>query len=297
MNGTINLFKPKGITSHDAVYKMRRILGIKKIGHTGTLDPNATGVLPLCIGKGTRISEYLLDVDKEYIGELTLGIATDTQDMDGEVIEHSSKKVNADDIYNVFDRFKGEIDQIPPMYSALKRNGKKLYELARKGTIVERPPRKINIYDLKIHNIIDNKKIIFYVKCSRGTYVRTLCHDIGKKLGTYGYMSYLIRIGVGDFNIEDSYSLDYLKTLNEDELKSIICPIDESINHLDYLVVEDKFYNGLINGNIIPMKNNISKHYKTNTPIKIYCSNAFVGIGRIIIENHIVNIKMDKVLI
>lgn len=110
-------------------------------------------------------------------------------------------------------------------------------------------------------------------------------------------MSYLIRIGVGDFNIEDSYSLDYLKTLNEDELKSIICPIDESINHLDYLVVEDKFYNGLINGNIIPMKNNISKHYKTNTPIKIYCSNAFVGIGRIIIENHIVNIKMDKVLI
>lgn len=297
MNGTINLFKPKGITSHDAVYKMRRILGIKKIGHTGTLDPKATGVLPLCIGKGTRISEYLLDVDKEYIGELTLGIATDTQDMDGEVIEYSSKKVNADDIYNVFDRFKGEINQIPPMYSALKRNGKKLYELAREGTIVERPPRKINIYDLKIHNIIDNRKIIFYVKCSRGTYVRTLCHDIGKKLGTYGYMSYLIRIGVGDFKIEDSYSLDYLKSLGEDELKSIICPIDESINHLDYLVVEDKFYNGLINGNIIPMQNNISKHYKTNTPIKIYCSNAFIGIGRIIIENHIAIIKMDKVLI
>lgn len=297
MNGTINLFKPRGITSHDAVYKMRRILGIKKIGHTGTLDPNATGVLPLCIGKGTRISEYLLDVDKEYIGELTLGIATDTQDMDGEVINYSSKKVNKADIYKAFDRFRGEINQIPPMYSALKRDGKKLYELAREGIIVERPPRKIFIYDLKIYNILDNKKIIFYVKCSRGTYIRTLCHDIGELLGTYGYMSYLIRIGVGDFSIEDSYSFEYLNSLDRDGLKSVICPIDESISHLDSLVVEDKFYNGLINGNIIPLEKDMIKSYEPNIPIKIYCKNIFIGIGRIIIKNHLPNIKIDKVLI
>lgn len=297
MNGTINLFKPRGITSHDAVYNMRKILGIKKIGHTGTLDPNATGVLPLCIGKGTRISEYLLDLDKEYIGELILGIATDTQDIDGEIIDYSTKKVSEADIHIAFDRFIGEIEQVPPMYSALKKDGKKLYELARKGVVVERPPRKVKVYDLKIYNIIDNKKIIFYVKCSRGTYIRTLCHDIGELLGTYGYMSYLIRTGVGAFNIKDSYSFDYIKSLNRSELKSIICPIDQSISHMDALFVENRFYNGLINGNILPIGNNIIESYPINSPIRIYCNNTFVGIGRIVIKNHIPNIKIDKVLI
>ncbi|HSH34990.1 tRNA pseudouridine(55) synthase TruB [Schnuerera sp.] len=297
MNGTINLFKPKGITSHDAVSKMRKILGIRKIGHTGTLDPNATGVLPLCIGRGTRISEYLLDVDKEYIGELTLGIATDTQDIDGKVINYSTNKVNEATIYKVFNEFIGEIDQIPPMYSALKQGGKKLYELAREGKIVERPSRKVRIYDLKIYDIFDSKKIIFYVKCSRGTYIRTLCHDIGEKLGTYGYMSYLIRTGVGDFNIQHSYSLDFIRSLDKNGLKSIICPIGDSIGHIASLQVEDKYYNALINGNIIPMHNNILESYQFNKPIRIYCKNSFIGIAQIIINNHIANIKMSKVLI
>lgn len=297
MNGTINLFKPKGITSHDAVYKMRKILGIRKIGHTGTLDPNATGVLPLCIGKGTRISEYLLDMDKEYIGELTLGITTDTQDIDGKIINHSSKEVSEIDIYNAFERFKGEINQVPPMYSALKLNGKKLYELAREGKTVERPSRKVKIYDLKIIHNINNKKIIFYVKCSRGTYVRTLCHDIGEFLGTYGYMSYLIRIGVGNFHIGDSYSFDYLESLDKEGLKSIIHPIDESIKHMDFLEVEDSFYNRLLNGNIIPIQNNVYKTFKIDIPIRVYCKKTFIGIGRIILRNHIPNLKMDKVLV
>ena len=221
MDGIINIFKPKGITSHDAVSIMRRTLGIKKIGHTGTLDPNATGVLPLCIGKGTRISEYLLDVDKEYIGELSLGLATDTQDSDGKVLKQSHKIVSRDDIYKAFDRFKGEIWQIPPMYSSIRYNGKKLYEFAREGKVVNRRARNVKIYNLDIINIFNNKKIIFYVKCSKGTYIRTLCDDIGEYLGTYGYMSYLIRIGVGDFKIADSYSIDYIKNLTKEELNTV----------------------------------------------------------------------------
>ena len=297
MDGIINLFKPRGFTSHDAVSKMRKILGMKKIGHTGTLDPNATGVLPLCIGKGTRISEYLLNVDKEYVAELTLGMATDTQDIDGNVTNCSSKKVSKLDIYNAFESFIGEIDQIPPMYSALKKNGKKLYELAREGKTIERPSRKVNIYDLRIYNIIDNKKVIFYVKCSRGTYVRTLCHDIGKILGTFGHMSYLIRIGVGNFNLEDSYSFDYIKSLDNDKLKSIICPIDKSIGHMDSLVVEDRFYNGLINGNIIPFANDIFSLSQTDKPARVYCKNTFIGVGRIIFRNNIPSLKMDKVFV
>lgn len=297
MNGIINLFKPKGITSHDAVNIMRRTLGIRKIGHTGTLDPNATGVLPLCIGKATRVSEYLLDVDKEYVGELTLGIATDTQDGDGNIINHSKKEVSNHEIYNVFERFKGQIYQIPPMYSALKHNGKKLYDLAREGKVIERQPRKAFIYDLKIYNIIDNKKVIFYAKCSRGTYIRTLCDDIGKYLGTYGYMSYLIRVGVGDFNINSSYSVDYIQNLDKKNLKSIICPMDEGLNHIDTLIIEDKFYNKLINGAIIPLDNYIHKADQKDSIIKIYCKNIFIGIGRIIDKNHMYYVKMDKVLI
>lgn len=297
MNGVINLFKPIGITSHDAVNKMRKILNIRKIGHTGTLDPNATGVLPLCIGKGTRISEYLLEVPKEYIAELTLGMATDTQDIEGRVIKSSCKKVNEDDIYKAFTKFKGQIEQVPPMYSALKYKGKKLYELAREGKEVERPSRKAYIYDLKISNIFDNKKIIFYVKCSRGTYIRTLCDDIGKMLDTYGYMSYLIRTGVGDFKINNSVSIEYIEKTDEKKLKSIFFPIDEGLSHLNSLTVEDKFYNKLINGARIPLDIKLIEEHKINVPIRVYCKNCFIGIGKIVDINNIKNIKMNKVLI
>ena len=144
MDGVINFFKPSGMTSHDAVYFFRKLLNTKKVGHTGTLDPNATGVLPICIGKATRISEYLLEVDKEYIGELTLGFATDTQDEEGKILNSSIKSVSEDEITNSFNKFKGIIYQVPPMYSALKVNGKKLYEVAREGKEIEREPRKVN---------------------------------------------------------------------------------------------------------------------------------------------------------
>ena len=297
MDGIINLFKPLGMTSHDMVNIMRKALGIKKIGHTGTLDPNAAGVLPLCIGKGTRVSEYLLNVDKEYIGELSLGLATDTQDSEGKIINQSSKIVTGKDIYDSFNRFQGKIKQIPPMYSALKVNGKKLYELAREGKVVERKPRPVSIYDLNIINIIGNRKIIFYVKCSRGTYVRTLCNDIGEFLGTYGYMSYLIRIGVGDFKIEDSYSVDYIKSLDKNGLESIICPMDKGLSHVNSIIVDEKYFNSLTNGAIVPLSENSSKVHEKNLPFKVYCNNQFIGLGKIIKKNNISYVKMDKVLI
>ncbi len=295
MDGVINFFKPKGMTSHDAVYYFRRLLKTKKIGHTGTLDPNATGVLPICIGKGTRISEYLLGVDKEYIGQLTLGIGTDTQDSDGIVINTSEKEVNEDEIINSFTKFKGEIKQIPPMYSALKVDGKKLYELAREGIVIDRKSRDVYIKDLRILNNYRNRDIIFYTRCSRGTYIRTLCDDIGKDLGTYGYMSYLIRTGVGKFSIDNSLSMDLLNSLNIDEIVSLITPMDKAIGHLDDIIVPDVLYKKLVNGVLLDIGNDyidcIEKLYR------VYSKNHFIGIGKIITKENNLYLKMDKVLI
>lgn len=295
MNGVINFYKPSGMTSHDAVYFFRRLLNIKRIGHTGTLDPNATGVLPICIGKATRISEYLLDVDKEYIGELTLGSSTDTLDSDGIITNTSNAKVTKQDITNSFSKFKGVITQTPPMYSAIKMNGKKLYELAREGIEVERKSRDINIYNLDIMSIKNNKKIFFYTKCSKGTYIRTLCDDIGKDLGTYGHMSYLIRVGVGNFKLETAYSMDYLKTLSKEEIESLIIPMDKAIDHLEKLVVPDQLYEKLINGVKLSMGTDPKPdliHSK-----RIYCKDQFIGIGNIVINDDEQFLKMNKVLI
>ncbi|MBU5437661.1 tRNA pseudouridine(55) synthase TruB [Tissierella sp. MSJ-40] len=295
MDGVINLFKPKGMTSHDAVSIMRRILGTRRIGHTGTLDPNAAGVLPLCIGKGTRISEYLLDVDKEYIGELTLGLETDTQDEEGRVINTSSIKVNEQEIIETFSKFTGTISQVPPMYSALKYKGKKLYELAREGKIIEREPRSINIYDIKVMNIEDNKKILFYTKCSRGTYVRTLCNDIGRTLNTYGYMSYLLRVGVGNFKIEDALSVDYIVSLDKDNIKSFITPMDKALTHFSTINVPDSFFSKIVNGVHLPV--NYNDENKNSSLLRVYCKDKFIGIGRIINKDNEQYLKMDKVLI
>lgn len=295
MNGIINFHKPKGMTSHDAVYYFRRLLKIKKIGHTGTLDPDATGVLPICIGKGTRVSEYLLNADKEYIGCLTLGSETDTQDSSGNVIHSSDISVSEEDIISSFEKFKGKSSQIPPMYSAVRHNGKKLYELAREGKVVERKPRDINIYELKILEIIeDNKKIIFYTKCSRGTYIRTLCNDIGRDLKTYGHMSDLKRVGVGKFHINDSLSMEYLNNLSIEDIQELIMPIDMALDSLDKIEIHKSFYNKIINGVIVPVE---SININLNDIYRIYCDNKFIGIGKIIIKESKEFIRMDKVFI
>jgi len=295
VNGVINLFKPKNMTSHDAVNIMRKIFKTKKVGHTGTLDPNATGVLPLCIGKATRISEYLSDADKEYIGELTLNYETDTQDSDGVIINSSTKVVSANEIIDSFSKFKGTINQVPPMYSALKVNGKKLYEIAREGKVIDRKAREIIIKDLRILNNFNNKEIIFYTKCSRGTYIRTLCDDIGKDLGTYGYMSFLIRMGVASFKIENSYSIEELKNMNENELTNTLIPIDDSISHMDKITLSSDFYKKLVNG--VPVEIDDSSRNLEGKNIRVYCFNNFIGIGIVNKYNNKLVLRMKKVLI
>jgi len=298
MNGYINVFKPRGLTSHDVVKKVKKILKVKKVGHTGTLDPNASGVLPICIGKATRTSEYLLNADKTYIGELTLGISTDTQDVEGSVLNYSDKKVKEKDIINVFNQYRGEIYQTPPMYSALKFKGKKLYELARTGVEVEREKRKIYIYDIDVLNIQDNEKILFSVKCSRGTYIRTLCNDIGEDLGTYGYMSYLIRTVVGSFKISDAVSLETIQKKSEmNKIYDILYPIDYPLSDIEPIYVPNFYYNQLANGMPIDIDVIDTKNINTRGDIlRVYCKDTFIGIGRVIKVNERVVLKLDKVL-
>lgn len=295
MDGIINFFKPKGMTSHDAVYYFRRLCKTKKVGHTGTLDPMATGVLPICIGKATRVSEYLLNVGKEYIGELTLGTETDTQDKEGKITNFSNKEVCIESLIKVFNDFKGEQEQIPPMYSAKKINGKKLYELAREGIVIERKSNRINISELDIIHNIDNKKIVFYVKCSKGTYIRTLCNDIGNRLGTYGHMSFLLRVGVGDFKLSNSYGLDTLNRMTEAERELVLLRMDYALTHLKSIEVNRSNYKHLING----MKLKVDSYHeiKDNESIRVYCKDQFIGIGKLITENDERMIKMAKVLI
>mgnify|MGYP000749567382 CR=1 FL=1 len=216
MNGIINVYKEKGFTSHDVVAKLRGILHMKKIGHTGTLDPDAVGVLPVCLGKGTGLCSMITDWTKTYEAVMLLGTVTDTQDTSGTVLKTREVNVTKRQILEVCSSFEGEYDQIPPMYSALKVNGKKLYELAREGKVIERKARPVKILDIQILEI-DLPKVRMEVSCSKGTYIRTLCHDIGEKLGCGGCMESLIRTRVSTFRIEDAKTLDEIETLKQEK--------------------------------------------------------------------------------
>lgn len=298
MNGIINVLKPPGMTSHDVVYFIRRTLNIKKVGHTGTLDPNAAGVLPICIGKATKVTQYLLEKNKKYRAELTLGASTDTQDKYGKVISESPVDTTHEDIIKVFNQFIGEIDQIPPMFSALKQNGKKLYELARENKVVERKARKVTINDLKIINI-DKNKILFDVDCSKGTYVRTLCNDIGLKLNNYGYMSFLLRTEVGVYSISNSYTLDEIKMFSENgRINEIVTSIDYPLVHYKNLYLDERFYDIIINGGKIDLSKykQCIKDIKIGEKIKVYCKEEFIGIGKLNYYNECFLLRMERVL-
>lgn len=250
MNGIIIVDKPQGKTSHDIVYFIRRLTGIKKVGHTGTLDPMATGVLPICIGAATKIADMLTLSDKEYVAELILGKTTDTQDAEGQVL--SEKKVNCteDEIRAAVMSFIGEIEQVPPMYSAIKQNGKKLYELARQGVEVERKPRKVTINSIDILKI-DGKSVTIDVSCSKGTYIRTLCEDIGNKLGTGAYMNTLRRIKTGIFDLSQSHTLEELGTLKSGDtgtLKEVLIPTDRVFEDLPCIKLNEKQKRSVVNG-------------------------------------------------
>ncbi len=228
MDGVINIYKEKGFTSHDVVAVVRKTINQKKVGHTGTLDPDAEGVLPICLGKGTKLADYIMADKKGYRAEVTLGITTTTEDSSGEILEVKPVDFNEEKIKEAVYSFIGEYDQVPPMYSAIKVNGKKLYELAREGKEIERKSRRIKIYDIKILEFLPPNKIVIDVICSKGTYIRTLCSDIGKKLGCGGNMSYLLRTMSGRFNIDTAIKLDELKTIVEKgSIDDILITIDD----------------------------------------------------------------------
>mgnify|MGYP000276133247 CR=1 FL=1 len=227
VNGIINVYKEKGYTSFDVAAKLRGIFHQKKIGHTGTLDPDAQGVLPVCLGKATRVCDLLTDKDKVYKAVLLLGQETDTQDISGQVLNQAEVNVTEQAVYDAISQFIGRQKQVPPMYSALKVNGKKLYELAREGKTVERKPRPVHFYEIEILDI-SFPLVRFRVTCSKGTYIRTLCHDIGEKLGCGAAMESLLRTKVGRFTLDDAITLAQTEeAVQEGTIESKILGIEE----------------------------------------------------------------------
>ena len=239
MFGFINVNKPKGITSHDVVAILRRILKIKQIGHTGTLDPFAEGVLPICIGKATRLIEFLED-EKAYIGTVQFGKSTDTYDIDGKIINTSEKQITFEDLENALKDFRGEIEQTPPIYSAIKINGKKLYEYAREGKDVEIKPRKVCIQKLEILSFDEIKQQAeLYIECSKGTYIRSIANDLGLALQAYGYLTKLVRVKAGKFTLRESIELNKLNS-KEECLAHLISPL-EKLNYPKYELTRAEF--------------------------------------------------------
>lgn len=296
MNGIINVLKPAGMTSFDVVGFLRKVAGQKKIGHTGTLDPSAVGVLPICLGNATRAIEFIIDKDKVYRAELTLGTATDTQDSSGNVIFSGEVKADKHEIAEAIMSFVGEVDQLPPMYSAIKIDGKKLYEFARLGETIERQPRKIRIFDIKIVKIWNEfeslpgsepgsenriiKKALFDVHCSKGTYIRTLCHDIGEKLGCGGHMSFLVRTRAGKYDLDTALTLEEIKELAAyRRLEGRLIPVETVFEELESIQLSSnetfKYCNGVL------LQPNIKISDK-DTYLRVYDNNEkFLGIGEI----------------
>ena len=251
IHGVININKEKGYTSHDVVAKLRGIVGQKKIGHTGTLDPDATGVLPVCLGKATKLCDMLTDKSKTYETIMLLGKTTDTQDISGSVLSESSvENIDEDAVKKCIGEFVGDYLQVPPMYSALKVNGKKLYELARQGIEVERKARPVVIHEIKILEIA-LPRVRMEVSCSKGTYIRTLCHDIGLKLGCGACMEKLIRTKVSCFEISDSLTLGQVQELKEaGKIEEILVPIDAMFSEYEAVTLKKEFASFAYNGNL-----------------------------------------------
>ncbi len=244
MEGILPILKPAGMTSHDVVAKARRILKQKRIGHTGTLDPQVTGVLPLCIGRATRMVEYIQELPKEYVAELTIGYRTDTEDATGEVLERvQDVSVNESQIQAVLNSFIGTIEQVPPMYSAVKIQGKRLYELAREGKEVERKAREVTIYELEALEInlgLSYPTLKLRVLCSKGTYIRTLCSDIGKALGYPAVMSSLVRTKTGPLRMDQCFTLEQVAQLMEEgRMHEVLIPSDQGVKHLSEAYVAE----------------------------------------------------------
>lgn len=281
INGIVNIYKEKGYTSHDVVAVLRKVVGQKKIGHTGTLDPDATGVLPVCLGRATKVCELLTDHDKTYEALLLLGKTTDTQDISGEVLEERDPgDLTEEEVRSCIESFIGEYDQIPPMYSALKVNGKKLYELAREGKTVERKSRKVQIHGIRILEM-NLPHVRMEVDCSKGTYIRTLCHDIGEKLQVGGCMEELERTKVGRFLKGDAVTLDEVRQkMEQGEGAELFTPLDQIFAKLPAVTVTDAKAWMSYNGNDLPERFLLEKEAWTDgQEVRVYDSRKnFIGL-------------------
>lgn len=277
MNGVINIFKNKGMTSFDVVRKIKKVAKTGKVGHTGTLDPEATGVLPVCIGKATKIIDYIMNSEKGYEVEFKLGLKTTTYDLEGEIIEEKdASHLNNDEILNAINSFKGEYSQVPPMYSALKQNGVRLYELARKGIEVHREGRLITIYSIEDIEL-NNPYVKMRVTCSKGTYIRSLCLDIGESLGVGAAMTDLKRFKTSIFSEDDSINID---DLTEENIKNYLISIEDALNIYEKITVGNKYAKLLINGVRVFDKRLSLDNIELNKLYRVYDEeNCFIGLG------------------
>ena len=279
MNGVINIYKNTGMTSFDVVAMVRRVAKMKKVGHTGTLDPAASGVLPVCLGKATKIIDYIMENKKVYRVNLKLGMVTDTYDLEGEVLrEEDASHITKDEILNCINSFLGTIDQVPPMYSALKQNGLILYELARQGIEVHREARKVTIYSIENIKIESNDNIQMDVCCSKGTYIRSLCYDIGEKLNVGATMTALERIQNGPFTKEEAINIE---DLTEELLEKHIISIEKALDSFEKITVNEKFGKLLRNGVKVFDNRMYSEEVEFNKLYRVYEDNGvFLGLGK-----------------
>jgi tRNA pseudouridine55 synthase len=291
MDGVISIFKNTGMTSFDVVRIIKKVSGTKKVGHTGTLDPEASGVLPVCIGKGTKIIDYIMNSDKVYEVEFKLGIKTTTYDLEGEIIEENNpSNINNEEILNAINSFKGEYSQVPPMYSALKQNGVRLYELARKGIEVEREGRLIKIYNIEDIKI-NNPTVSMKVTCSKGTYIRSLCYDIGEALGVGAAMTKLKRTKTSKFSEEESINIS---DINSDNINDFIISIEDALDSYDKLIVLNKYCRLLVNGVRVFDKRFTKEKIEVEKLYRVYDEDGkFIGLGK---SNH-QGFKIEKLLV
>lgn len=280
ISGVLILNKPAGFTSHDCVNKIRRLYNTKKVGHTGTLDPMATGVLPILIGRAAKASELVTAEDKLYRAGLRLGITTDTEDTTGKILSTSESIPDGETVRETIKSFVGDISQIPPMYSALKVNGQKLVDLARRGVTVERAPRPITIHSITVDPTESPAEYILTVHCSKGTYIRTLCADIGERLGCGGCMSSLERLASGSFGIESAVTLDEIGNLTEEERAALLRPVESLFEELPILTLPEFFEKLSRNGCEIYQKK-LGTEYPTGTRLRIHGKDGFYALGEV----------------
>ena len=291
-SGVVILNKEENMTSQTAVNKVKRLFGAQKAGHTGTLDPMATGVLPVLINRGVKAGEYMLSSEKHYLAECLLGITTDTEDISGSVLSESHERPSEEEFYAVCESFKGEIMQIPPMYSAIRINGTRLMELARKGETVEREPRAITVHSLNAKKLDENRYSL-NIECSKGTYIRTICADIGKALGCGAVMSALCRLEAGGFTLDQAHTLSQIENMSEDEREALIIPTEKIFEKYERVNLPE-FYAALAHNGASIYQRKIRTDFPLGSFLRLYDKDGFFALGEVVLKDGETVIKPQK---